>query len=59
MKELTTKLPIERFKRIHRSFIVALDKILSIQQNGLKIADETLPVGASYKKDLLAAIKVL
>ena len=49
MKAMEEKLPTERFMRIHRSFIVALDKIDSIQNYLLKIGKTTIPVTDQYK----------
>ena len=47
MEEL---LPSEKFSRVHKSFIVALDKIESIERNRIKIADKLIPISDSYKK---------
>ena len=49
LKELEEKLPSRRFMRIHRSFIVALDKITSMTKNSLQIGKKTIAVGDQYK----------
>jgi len=49
LKELEEKLPSRRFMRVHRSFIVALDKITSMTKNSLKIGKKTIAVGDQYK----------
>lgn len=41
-------LPPERFMRIHRSFIAAVDKIDKIERHQLILRGSTLPIGASY-----------
>jgi DNA-binding LytR/AlgR family response regulator len=43
-------LPQSNFIRVHKSYIVAIDKIDSIEGNMIRIAEVQLPVGESYKK---------
>lgn len=50
LKALEEKLPARRFLRIHRSFIVALDKIGSITRNTVQIGTVTIPVSDQYKE---------
>ncbi len=50
LKALEEKLPPKRFMRIHRSFIVSLDKIKSITRNTVQIDTITIPVGEQYKE---------
>ena len=49
-------LPADKFIRVHRSFIVALDKIESIQRNRIIIQKKWIPVGNSYKDDFFKRI---
>ena len=58
VKELETKLP-EYFQRVHRSFIVNLNKILSIEKNQLSIDKTKIPISHSYEKVLMEKIKLL
>lgn len=57
MKSLEEKLPQNNFKRIHRSYIINLDKIKSVVGNNVEIviAGEKvkLPIGKIYRDDLL------
>ena len=50
LKALEEKLPARRFMRIHRSTIVALDKIRAVTRNTVQIEDATLPVSDQYKE---------
>ena len=43
-------LPAANFLRVHKSYIVAIDKIESIEGNMIRIADVHIPIGESYKK---------
>jgi len=48
MKKVLEKLPEEQFARIHRSFIVALNKIKSIHNRKVNLANAELPIGDAY-----------
>src|ERR1700744_3383437 len=48
LKKVLEKLPSDKFQRIHRSFIVAVDKINSIHNRKVQLADAELPVSESY-----------
>lgn len=50
LKLLEDKLPAKQFMRVHRSFIVSLDKIKSITRNSLQIGTVNIPVGDQYKE---------
>ncbi|MBO2008987.1 LytR/AlgR family response regulator transcription factor [Hymenobacter negativus] len=50
LKAMEEKLPARRFMRIHRSFIVALDKIESVRRLTVQIGAVTIPVGDQYKE---------
>lgn len=51
MKNLEEKLPSQSFIRIHRSFIVSLDKIDSITANMVRIGKNTIPISPQYKEN--------
>ena len=48
LKKVLEKLPEERFQRIHRSYIVPVSKIISIQNRKLKLPAIELPISESY-----------
>ena len=50
LRAMEEKLPARRFLRIHRSFIVALDKIEAVRRLTVQIGTETIPVGEQYKE---------
>jgi two-component system, LytTR family, response regulator len=49
-KRIEEMLPPDNFIRVHKSYIVALDKIESIERNRIKIATKLIPIGESYNK---------
>ncbi|WP_461094085.1 LytR/AlgR family response regulator transcription factor [Spirosoma gilvum] len=50
------KLPPAHFARIHRSFIVALTKIDSIERNRIVIATTEVPIGELYREEFFNRI---
>ena len=50
MKSLEENLPENRFMRVHRSFIVNLDKIKTIERNRIVFGKEYIPVSDNYKE---------
>ncbi len=51
MKSLMQQLPAEDFIRVHRSFIVPFSRIESVRNKIIQLADEEIPIGASYEAD--------
>ena len=46
--KLEELLPDKKFARVHRSFMVALEKIDHIEKNRIKIADQVIPISTTY-----------
>lgn len=59
LKSLEEKLPAGRFMRVHRSYIVALNKIKAVGRQGITIGKEVIPISTQYKEDFDAYIKKL
>jgi DNA-binding LytR/AlgR family response regulator len=61
MKEIESKLGNKEFIRIHRSFIVQIGKIESIELPNLRLEGENqlLPIGGSYKDELFSRINMI
>jgi DNA-binding LytR/AlgR family response regulator len=55
---LATKLPQDKFVRIHRSFIVGKSQIVAVTADGVEIAGKHLPFGRAFKLSALAALGV-
>lgn len=47
----------QQFIRIHKSYLVAIHAINFIEGNQVKIGDQFLPVGLTYRDDLIARLK--
>lgn len=50
-KEIEALLPPEHFIRIHKSYLVAINKIDNIERNIVKEGNVRIPVGKSYLKE--------
>ena len=63
MKDVESKLPNKFFARVHRSYIVNVNKILSIEHvNGrlqIEGVEKSVPIGGSYKDELLKKFNLL
>lgn len=49
VKSLEDGLPAESFMRVHRSFIVNLDRVRVVERNCIIMADRAIPVSDSYR----------
>jgi DNA-binding LytR/AlgR family response regulator len=54
MKDIQRKLPANEFMRVHRSYIVRIDKIAAIEHHNVIMEDnkKIIPIGGSYKDEL-------
>ncbi len=50
-------LPPENFIRVHKSFIVAIDKIDKVERNTIKVNNKTIPVGYVYRDNFIKFIQ--
>ena len=57
LKRFEDKLPSPNFIRVHRSYIVAIDKIDSIQKHRIHIGKEIIPIGDLYKENFYSKIE--
>lgn len=61
MKDIQSKLSAYNFMRVHRSFIVRMDKIKAIEQSNLVVegSEKLIPIGGSYKEDLMSKLNFM
>jgi len=55
-KKFEETLPKENFIRVHKSYLVAMNKIESISRNRIKIGNTLIPVSDSYKNAFFDAV---
>ena len=58
IKNFENKLPTNRFIRVHKSFIVSLDKIIKIENNRIFIGSKKIPIGLQYKNNFYNKIEM-
>ena len=60
MKSLEEKLPAHLFQRIHRSYIVGIDRINAVVGNMVEVTEKNqtkhLPIGKNYKEEILRIV---
>lgn len=57
LKDLHEQLPRDKFFRTHRSYVVNLDYIEAINNQTIYIEDQPIPLGKSFREELLMQIK--
>jgi two-component system LytT family response regulator len=57
MKKVEDALPERHFIRVHRSYIVALNKIDSIERSRIFIGDKIIPIGDTYRDDFFKMVE--
>ena len=56
--QIEKQLPQTDFLRIHKSFIVSLNKIESIERNVVKIGDQRIPIGKNHQEEFYRELRV-
>ncbi|TSE08258.1 LytR/AlgR family response regulator transcription factor [Aquimarina algiphila] len=59
LKEFYEKVPQDRFLRIHRSYLIALDKIDKIENRFVFIGDKNIPISKAYKSQLIERLDII
>lgn len=59
IKNVAQKMNPKKFLKVHRSFVVNLDKITDIEDSSILIAEKIIPVSRQHKKDLMSRIDLL
>ncbi|WP_224996159.1 LytTR family DNA-binding domain-containing protein [Cesiribacter sp. SM1] len=54
--EVVSLLPADRFVRVHRSYIVSVNRVDKLERHQVTIGDLTVPISEAYRQDLLLAL---
>ncbi len=57
-KELTEILPVSKFCRVHKSYIVSIDRVEKIERNRISIKDNVIPISESFGKEFYKKISM-
>jgi two-component system LytT family response regulator len=56
MKKMEDALPAKHFTRVHKSYIVSINKIDSIERSRICIRDKIIPVGDTYREEFFKIV---
>jgi len=59
LKKIEEKLPNTLFLKVHRSFIINVDKIIDIEDNSVLIKKDVIPVSRSNRPELMKRLNLL
>lgn len=59
LKGMEEKLPRDKFYRLHRSYLTALNHIDNIEEGTVYVGKHPLPIGEQFKKELLRRINLI
>jgi len=58
LKNILDQLPPDQFLRVHKSYVVSLDKIEAIEYGRLRIRDAVIPVGDTYREEVWKRLSI-
>ncbi len=58
LSHLMKQLPPDDFIQSHKSFVIAISKVKSIEGRQIKLEEHQIPIGQLYKKNLLNRLKL-
>jgi two-component system LytT family response regulator len=59
LKGMEDNLPVEKFYRLHRSYLIALDHIDKVEEGTAFIGKHPIPIGEQFKKELLKKLNLI
>jgi two-component system, LytTR family, response regulator len=59
LRGIEEKLPSEKFYRLHRSYLVALDQVDAVEEGTAYLEKHPLPIGEQFKKELLRKLNLI
>ncbi len=57
LRDLETQLPQPPFYRVHKSYIISVDKIRMVDGNQVYIGEQSIPIGETYRDEFLKMIR--
>lgn len=59
LKSVESKLPSNKFVRVHRSFIVHIENVRTVEDTTIYINDVSIPIGALYRENFMKRLNTL
>lgn len=57
-KEFKERLPASKFVQVHRSYLINIEKVSRIEQHEVWVQNRRLPIGQSFKKQLIERLRL-
>lgn len=57
LRELEAELPVSMFYRLHKSYIISIERIKSIDGHTVFIQDKSIPIGETYREQFFSKIR--
>lgn len=57
LRDLETQLPQPPFYRVHKSYIISVDKIRMVDGNQVYIGEQPIPIAETYRDEFLKMIR--
>lgn len=59
LKEVLDTVGDKRIQRIHRCHAVNLERVQAVSENGLQLGQRWLPIGRSYRQEVMKLLRLL
>lgn len=59
IKNIAQRLDPKQFAKVHRSFVINVSKIVDIEDSGILINNQVVPISRNYKQELMARLNTL
>ena len=57
LAKIQERLPYPRFLRVHKSYIISVNKIDAVERQRIYIGKQVIPIGDTYKEEFISQIK--
>jgi two-component system LytT family response regulator len=58
LTDLIARLPGEAFQKVHKSYIVAIDKIEKIERGQVLVGGVKIPVSINFRDELMGRVRL-
>jgi DNA-binding LytR/AlgR family response regulator len=59
LKKIEEKLPDSIFLKVHRSFVININRIIDIEDNSVLIARDVIPISRANRPELMKRLNLL
>jgi two-component system LytT family response regulator len=59
LKSIYDRLPPDKFIRVHRSYVVAIDNVTSVEDTTISLHGNMIPIGALYKENFIKLLNLM